>query len=185
MLDSRTRTGLRLILIWANSVPESLSSTVFYKTGFTLFDSFGQPVKHCPTLFCKAELDDDSRCFTRLDGALRWSQLNARNLSIRVRAPSLVPFRSCRMLFVECRGLQCMVTNHVIQTFYKWVQHTRILAKNDSISDLSKRGRQRQRREARKMFLRNPRILLSISLLSIVYPVCFYFRCYSVDSSVS
>ena len=33
------------------------------------------------------------------------------------------------------------------------------------IETLSKRGRQRQRREARKIFLRNPRILLSISLL--------------------
>ena len=42
MLDSRTRTRLRLILIWANSVPESLSSTMFYKTCFTLLDSFGR-----------------------------------------------------------------------------------------------------------------------------------------------
>ena len=38
---------------------------------------------------------------------------------------------------------------------------------------LSKRGRQRQRREARKMFLRNPRILLSISLLWL--PCMFLF----------
>ena len=33
------------------------------------------------------------------------------------------------------------------------------------IGNLSKRGRQRQRREARKIFLRNLRVLLSISLL--------------------
>ena len=41
-------------------------------------------------------------------------------------------------------------------------------------STLSKRGRQRQHREARRIFLRNPRILLSISLLWL--PVCFYIR---------
>ena len=40
--------------------------------------------------------------------------------------------------------------------------------------NLSKRGRQRQRREARKIFLSNPHILLSISLLWL--PVCFYYR---------
>ena len=47
LLDSRTRTRPSLILIWGISVPESLSSTMFYKTCFTLLDSFGQPVKQC------------------------------------------------------------------------------------------------------------------------------------------
>ena len=31
---------------------------MFYKTYFTLLDSFGHPVKHRPTLFFKTELDD-------------------------------------------------------------------------------------------------------------------------------
>ena len=57
LLDSRTRTRLSLILIWANSVPESLSSTMFYKTCFTLLDSFGHLVKYSPTLFHKTMLD--------------------------------------------------------------------------------------------------------------------------------
>ena len=71
LLASRTRARLRLILIWANSVPESLSFTMFYKTCFTLLDSrFGHPVEHRPTLFCKTMLDDVLWCFTRLDGAL-------------------------------------------------------------------------------------------------------------------
>ena len=47
LLDSRTRTRPSLILTWGISVPESLSSTIFYKTCFTLLDSFGQPVKQC------------------------------------------------------------------------------------------------------------------------------------------
>ena len=41
---------------------ESLSSTVFYKTCFTLLDSFGHPVKHRPALFCKTLLDDVLLC---------------------------------------------------------------------------------------------------------------------------
>ena len=35
-----------------------------------LLDSFGHPVEHRPTLFCKTMLDDVLWCFTRLDGAL-------------------------------------------------------------------------------------------------------------------
>ena len=42
-----------------------------------------------------------------------------------------------------------------------------------SLGTLSKRGRQRQRREARRIFLRNPRISLSISLLWL--PCMFLF----------
>ena len=53
-----------------NSVPESLSSTMFYKTCFTLLDSFGHPIKHNPTLSYKTMLDDVLGCFTRLDGPL-------------------------------------------------------------------------------------------------------------------
>ena len=49
------------------------------------------------------------------------------------------------------------------------------------LGTLSKRGRQHQRREARKIFLRNPRILLSISLLWLPYHVCFWNP---ADSSV-
>ena len=41
------------------------------------------------------------------------------------------------------------------------------------LGTLSKRGRRRQRREARKIFLRNPRVLLSISLLWL--PCMFLF----------
>ena len=51
LLDSRSRTRPSLILIWAYSVPESLSFTMFYKTCFTLLDSFGHPVKQCWMMF--------------------------------------------------------------------------------------------------------------------------------------
>ena len=44
---------------------------MFYKTCFTLLDSFDHPVKHRPTLFYKTMLDDILRCFTRFDGALK------------------------------------------------------------------------------------------------------------------
>ena len=47
----------------------------------------------------------------------------------------------------------------------------------------SKRGRQRQRWEARKIFLSNPYILLSLS--SLWLGTCFYFRWDYLDSSVS
>ena len=50
----------------------------------------------------------------------------------------------------------------------------------------TKRGRQRQSREARKIFLHNPHVLLSISLLWLPsITLCFYFRLKTVDSSVS
>ena len=49
------------------------------------------------------------------------------------------------------------------------------------LGTLSKRRRQRQCREARKIFLRNPGILLSISLLWLLCNVCFWNP---VDSSV-
>ena len=44
------------------------------------------------------------------------------------------------------------------------------------IGTLSKRGQQRKRREARKIFLRNPRILLSISLLWLPCMVLFSLK---------
>ena len=50
LLDSRTHTRPSLILIWAYSVPESLS-TMFCNICFTLLDLFGHPVEHHPTLF--------------------------------------------------------------------------------------------------------------------------------------
>ena len=51
LLGSRMRTRLSLILIYANSVPESLLSTMSHKTCFTLLDCVGWFL----------------RCFTRLD----------------------------------------------------------------------------------------------------------------------
>ena len=77
--------------------------------------------------------------------------------------PSLVPvhWRMCLLLSHDC---------HCWSMRRTW--------------DLSKRGRQRQRPEARKILLRTPRILLSIYLY-FAYPACFYFRWNSVDPSVS
>ena len=51
------------------------------------------------------------------------------------------------------------------------------------LGTLSKRGRQRQRRVARKIFLRNPRSFVSISLLWL--PCMFLFSPNSVNYSVS
>ena len=59
LLDWRMRTRLSLILIWVNFSPRILVIyKLFYKTCFTVLDSFGHPVKHCPTLFFKTMLDD-------------------------------------------------------------------------------------------------------------------------------
>ena len=47
--------------------PYRLVITLFYKTCFTLLDSFDQPIKQSPTLFYKTILDDVLWCFTCLD----------------------------------------------------------------------------------------------------------------------
>ena len=49
---------------------------MFYKTCFTLLDSFGYPVKRRPTLFHETMLDDVLRCFTVLDGPLVFEKIN-------------------------------------------------------------------------------------------------------------
>ena len=73
LLDSRTRTRLRLILIWAISVPESLPSIMFYKTCFTLFGLVWPPRKTSPNIVLQMMFFDALLVWTglkRLDESL-------------------------------------------------------------------------------------------------------------------
>ena len=79
--------------------------------------------------------------------------------------------------------LACLSTQTVNKKSCSWLFTRCTHSCHLILVTLSKWRQQCQHREARKIFFRNPHILLSISF-NFGYPVCFYFCSKIIDSSV-